>query len=89
MTDGVANRPFGGAQSLVISEANLAAAAGYPVITVSLGAQADAVLMQQVADITSGVHFNIPGGQSVSDYEQDLKAVFALIASYRPTQLVK
>ena len=28
--------------------------------------------MQQVADITGGDHFNIPGGQSVADYADDL-----------------
>jgi len=89
MTDGKANRPNGNAQGLVLTQANLCAKAGFPVITISLGADADAALMQQVADITKGVHFNIPGGQSVADYEQDLKDVFALIANYRPTQLVK
>jgi len=89
MTDGKANRPNGNPQGLVLTEANLCANANYPVVTISLGADADAALMQQVADITRGVHFNIPGGQSVADYEQDLKDVFAAIANYRPTALVK
>ena len=58
-------------------------------MTVSLGAAADTALMASIAQMTNGVHFNIPGGQSVSDYEEDLKDVFREIAKDRPLKLVK
>ena len=45
--------------------------------------------MQQVADITNGMHFNIPGGGSVASYEADLNDTFKEIAAYRPLRLVK
>ena len=61
----------------------------FPIVTISLGAAADKDLMQGAADITGGVHFNIPGGQSVATYEEDLKDVFREIADHRPLKLVK
>jgi hypothetical protein len=45
--------------------------------------------MQQVADMTGGIHFNIPGGQSVAEYEAALKDTFRKIAEKRPLQLVQ
>ena len=45
--------------------------------------------MQQIADITNGIHFNVPGGDSVVSYENDLLAVFRQIADDRPLILVK
>ncbi len=91
MTDGIANRPTNEAtaRALVLSEANACAGAKIPVVTISMGAGADVPLMQQVADITSGVHFNIPGGQTGAQYEADLREVFEKIASGRAMQLVK
>ncbi len=91
MTDGKANRPSStsAAKQFVLDEAQLAANDGYPVVTISLGADADQALMQQVADITGGIHFNIPGGQSVAEYEEDLKDVFKQIADHRPLKLVQ
>jgi hypothetical protein len=69
-------------------EAERCAKAGYAVVTISLGAAADTDLMQQAADISGGVHFNVPGGQSVDDYEEQLKGVFHQIATNRPLRLV-
>ena len=91
MTDGKANRPVDSqrAKDFVMREAQLAAADNLPIVTVSLGATADKDLMQQVADVTGGIHFNIPGGQSVADYEEDLKEVFRKIAGHRPLKLVR
>jgi len=88
MTDGMANRPSGYANQFVLDEAQRCADAGYPIMTISLGAGADTSLMQQVADITDGVHFNIPGGQSVSAYEAQLQEVFHDIAAHRPLRIV-
>ncbi len=91
MTDGIANRPNNEshARSYAIQEAYRAADAKIPIVTVSFGAGADTALMQQIADITGGVHFNVPGGSSVSQYEEDLKDVFRQIADDRPLKLVK
>jgi Mg-chelatase subunit ChlD len=91
MTDGIANRPTDEAtgRAYALEEAELCAAAKYPIVTISLGAEADTDLMQQIADLTGGVHFNIPGGQSVELYEEQLKDVFRQIAANRPLKLVK
>jgi Mg-chelatase subunit ChlD len=91
MTDGLANRPTStsAAQKLVLSESGLASRNEFPIVAISLGSGADASIMQQVADDTSGVHFNIPGGKDVSAYEEDLKKVFRQIADDRPLKLVK
>ncbi|MCA9248081.1 MAG: VWA domain-containing protein [Planctomycetales bacterium] len=94
LTDGNANWVNGSynqyaARQYVLDEAALAAEAGYPIMTISLGADADQTLMQQVADITGGEHFNIPGGQAVSSYASGLKDAFEDIAKDRPLKLVK
>ncbi|MCA9188848.1 MAG: VWA domain-containing protein [Pirellulaceae bacterium] len=91
MTDGIANRPNSVAQAkqYVRNESQNAANDHFPICTISLGAAADKALMQEVADTTSGVHFNIPGGQSVADYEEDLQEAFRKIADFRPVRLVQ
>jgi len=89
MTDGQANRPSYNASGYAIEQAQIAASKHYPIVTISLGNAADTGLMQQIADISDGVHFNVPGGESVTDYEDDLLAVFRQIADDRPLILVK
>jgi hypothetical protein len=91
MTDGIANLPTdpATARQYALNQAQLCADKNYPIVTVSLGAGADTALMDQIANITGGVHFNVPGGQSVAEYEQDLKDVFRQVAADRPLQLVK
>ncbi|MDA7977482.1 MAG: VWA domain-containing protein [Pirellulales bacterium] len=91
ITDGIANRPYDTvtAKQYAMDEAQLAADEGIPIVTISLGAGADTWLMQDIADLTGGIHFNVPGGQPVADYEEDLKQVFEDIASDRPLKLVK
>ena len=90
MTDGVANLPNNTtiAKKLVIDEANLAAANKIKILTISLGALADKALMQQVANTTGGVHFNIPGGIPISDVRTQLQNVFREIAGSRPLKLI-
>lgn len=88
ITDGKANRPSGFATGKVLQEANRLDNENVPVLTISLGADADADLMGQVASITGGVHFNIPGGKTVAEYEADLKDVFRAIAKFTFTDLV-
>jgi Mg-chelatase subunit ChlD len=91
MTDGQANLPGNSSQSkqAALDEAYLAAAKNIPIVTISLGSGADIDLMDEIASITNGVHFNIPGGQPVEAYEEDLKEVFRKIADDRPLKLVK
>jgi Flp pilus assembly protein TadG len=91
MTDGQANRPSDTttAKNYVLQQAQAVAAEEYPIVTISLGNGADTNLMQQVADLTDGVHFNVPGGETVTDYQADLLEVFRTIADDRPLVLVK
>ena len=91
MTDGNANRPSNEsyARQYALEQARLAAEKRYPIVTISLGVDADTELMQEIADITKGVHFNIPGGESVQNYTEQLREVFHRIAKDRPLALVK
>ncbi len=91
MTDGLANLPYNSSQakSYALQEADRCKASRIPVVTISLGADADSNLMDQIAKKTGGVHFNIPGGQSVEKYEEQLKNVFRRVAGDRGLVLVK
>lgn len=91
MTDGIANRPSNTtvARNYVLEEAGKASAARIPIVTISLGSGADTALMQQVADITGSVHFNVPGNRPIAEVEEDLKEVFRQVASDRPLLLVE
>lgn len=90
MTDGVANKPSGvNASQYALAQADAAKAAGYPIVTISLGSAADTVLMQAIADHTGGRHFNIPGMSEVTDYREGLMQAFREIANDRPLILVK
>lgn len=91
MTDGVANTPSNTttARAYVITQANRAASFGYKIAAISLGAGADTSLLDQITEITGGVHFNVPGGSTVSALEDQLKSVFHQIAADRPLRLVK
>ena len=91
MTDGVANLPgsTSNAKALVLQEANAAAAANIPVVTISMGVVADTALMGQVVSITNGVYFDIPGGQTAAQYSVALNAVWKQVADNRPLKLVQ
>ncbi len=90
MTDGKANMPRGrNPRAYALQQAQIAGDLGIPVLTISLGADADKSLMDGIASRTKGIHFSIPGGQTVEQYEDDLKDVFALIAKDRPLKLVQ
>jgi Putative Tad-like Flp pilus-assembly len=90
MTDGQANLPGSAtnAKNMVIQEAYAAAAAKIPVVCITLGSGADTALMQQVADITGGVYFDIPGGQTADQYSEQLNAIWKQVADKRPLKLV-
>jgi hypothetical protein len=90
MTDGLANRPLGiNAVQYAKDQAKLCADAGIPIVGISLGSEADTATMDEIAKITGGVHFNIPGGQTASQYEEDLKEIFRQVADDRALKLVK
>lgn len=91
MTDGNANRPgnTSTARTMALSEAQACADAKIPIVTISLGADADTDLMQEIATITKGVYFEIPGGQTVAEYEEQLKDVFRRVAADRELRLVQ
>lgn len=90
MTDGQANLPGTSTQAkaAVVTEANLAAASKIKILTISVGVDADTSLMQQVADITGGLHFIIPGNQTAASMKTQLQDAFQQIASTRPLKLV-
>lgn len=88
MTDGVANRPSGNAEQYALDQADLCKTAKVKIMTISLGLNADTNLMQSIADATGGKHFNVPGGGTIAQYEQQLKDVFQEIASDRPLKLL-
>ena len=90
MTDGEANEPgdMATAKAAVITEANSAKAAKIKILTISLGAGADMSLMQQVADMTGGEHFNVPVGSNIAAVEVQLEQVFRKIANSRTLKLI-
>lgn len=89
LTDGCANRPYGGAEQFALQQAQLVADHDWPILCISLGDAADTALMQQIAEMTHGAHFNVPGGGTVTDYADQLRNVFRTIADHRPLVLVK
>lgn len=89
MTDGWANRPTTNPREFALEQARIAASKGYQVLTVSFGVEADTQLMEEIAQITGGRHFRVPGGTSVEQYRQELISVFRQIADDRPLVLVK
>ncbi|WP_425615385.1 VWA domain-containing protein [Anatilimnocola sp. NA78] len=92
MTDGEANLPTGNTSTdkqKVRDEAYLCANAGIPVVTITVGAGADTALMQEVATITNGACFIVPGGQPISAVQEQLEQVFSQVAADRPLKLVQ
>jgi hypothetical protein len=57
---------------------------GYAVHCISVGVDADVNLLEAIAHLGNGYHINVPGGQSVSDMEADVKAAFVKIAAAVP-----
>ena len=89
LTDGQANLPdTTTAVQNVINEANAAKANKIKILTISLGILADTNLMQQVADITGGIHFDLSQGGTISSVSTKLQNVFREIAGSRPLKLV-
>lgn len=91
MTDGQANLPgnSNSARQTVLSEARVAANLGIKIVTVTVGIDADTALMQEVAGMTGGECFIVPGDESVDQVQAQLVEVFRRIAASRPLKLVK
>ena len=90
MTDGEANLPSSGdPRQLCINEAYAAANAKIAIVAICLGTLADTSLLDEIASITGGAAFIVPGGQNIDDIEEQLKDVFAKVANTRPFKLVK
>jgi hypothetical protein len=91
MTDGIANRPSNEstARNYALQQAELTAAADIPIVTISVGLGADIDLMDEIAETTGGVHFNVPGDQTVAEVQEDLEEVFRTVAASRPLKLVQ
>jgi Flp pilus assembly protein TadG len=91
MTDGLANRPDDVDDPIeyTLEQAQLCADAGIPIVCISLGAEADTDTMDEVAAITGGVHFNIGGGHTASEYQEELEEIFRQVADDRALLLVK
>lgn len=90
LTDGQANLPGSASQAryYALNQAEYAGDKGFPIAAISLGANSDEPLMRDIAEVSAGVHFHIPGGQSVAEYEEQLREVFRHIAQERPLRLV-
>ena len=88
MTDGVANRPWGSAEGFARSQADLCRTAKIKIMAIALGLGADADLMLDLANITGGKRFIVPGGGTIAEYEAQLTEVFQEIAADRPLKLL-
>lgn len=91
MTDGKANRPSNESQgrAYALAQAQRAAENRIPIFTIGLGLDADNALLQEIAQMTNGASFVVPGSLAVTDYRQQLIEKFRIIAAHRPVRLVK
>lgn len=88
MTDGHVNRPANkDPRQWVLTQAQLSAAEGVELVTISFGSDPDKGLMIQVAETSPGDHFLVSG--SVKQQEKQIRKVFYRIATYRTTVLVQ
>lgn len=91
MSDGHANKPAGDGPGYALEMADYAASLGIKVYTISLGAEADEDLMEQIAERAGGKHFDATTqGNQVADLTAALTAAFKHVASdIKRTQLVQ
>ncbi|MCA9043701.1 MAG: VWA domain-containing protein [Planctomycetaceae bacterium] len=91
MTDGQANRPTSQsvARQFALDEATLAANAGIKVMCVSLGRGADRNLLDQIAQMTGGVHYNVPPSYKIEEYNTEMLNFYRAIAEDRVPEMVQ
>lgn len=83
LSDGIANRPLGvgDPKKYALAQADGAKLNGIKIFTISLGANADQNLMQQIADKTDAEHYYSPT-------TKELRAIFDEIAKKIPARLI-
>lgn len=91
MTDGKANRPSDEStgRTYALQQAQRAADHNIPILTLGLGLDADQALLEQIAEMTKGQSFFVPGGMQVTNFRPELMQTFRTIANHRPVRLVK
>lgn len=91
MTDGKANRPSNESygRRYALAQAQRAADNKIAIFTLGVGLDADNALLQQIAEMTQGSTFVVPGDLRVTDFSEDLIHAFRAIANHRPIRLVK
>ncbi|MFO7907063.1 MAG: VWA domain-containing protein [Planctomycetota bacterium] len=89
MSDGRANRPSGHGASYACSMARYAARNEVTIYTISLGNDADLGLMQDIADITEGKHFDATGAGEATLTRRLTKAFQDAGAAIKRVQLVR
>ena len=89
MTDGEANRPSGNGPGYARTMAAYAAGLDVTVFTISLGNEADLQLIQDIADITGGVHFDATGSGAVQLTDRLAEAFRKAAAAMKRVKLVE
>lgn len=76
-------------KTVVLRQVKFAVDKGYTIHTICVGNDADTDLLKAIAFIGGGQFIHVPGGQSVSDMEAQVKTAFTKIAaSVPPARLV-
>ena len=89
MSDGHANRPSGNGPGYARTMARYAAGLDVTIHTISLGNDADVDLMQDIADITEGTHFDATGSGKAVLTERLTEAFRQAAAAIKRVQLVE
>ncbi len=94
LTDGYANvnengntGDYPGGTAYALAQAQQAADAGILIFTVSVGANVQVSLMEQIAEIGSGEHFHAEG--SIEEYSAQLEDIFRRLGAKRPIELIE
>lgn len=89
MSDGAANRPSGNGPGYARQMAQYAADNDVKIYTISLGNDADLDLMQDIADISGGEHFDATGSGEAALTERLTEAFRQAAAAIKRASLVK
>lgn len=89
MSDGYANRPSSNGPGYARTMAAYAASLDVTIYTISLGNDADLNLMQDIARITDGVHFDATGSGKAELTKRLTEAFEQAAAAIKRVQLVK
>jgi Mg-chelatase subunit ChlD len=95
LTDGNANVGCDGCtdynesagRTFAVAMAKKAGENGIQLFTVSVGADSDTSVMDEIAGIDGGSHFHAEG--SIDEYSQQLDAIFEALGGKRPVELIR